>query len=317
MPDTSSFKLPRELLIAGAAAEVGIFDALQSGPLTLEDLRARTKTDSRALWVVAEALVALGYLKYEGTRLKLTGEAYRVLFDPGYKNYTGFSFMHTYNLLSSWVQLPEVLRSGRPAVKKQSPGRLKNYIAAMSRHARASAPHIADYCLQGLPPKPKVLDVGGGPLTYAVAFAQKGAVVTVLDLPEVIDMMLPELEPGLPVQMVKGDFTRGLPRGPFDLVYLGNVCHIYGEKENRQLFRNVARELKAGGRLVINDMIRGTGVMPALFAVNMLVNTPSGGTWTYEQYKAWLEDAGFVVDPYREVAERQLITAHRTPGAAP
>ena len=109
--------------------------------------------------------------------------------------------------------------------------------------------------------------------------------------------------------MEKGDFTVGLPKGPFDLVYLGNVCHIYGEKENRKLFIDVSNELDVGGRIVINDMIRGIGPGPSLFAVNMLLNTVSGGTWTYEQYKTWLEDAGFAVSRYDEVAGRQLITA--------
>ena len=109
--------------------------------------------------------------------------------------------------------------------------------------------------------------------------------------------------------MEKGDFTVGLPKGPFDLVYLGNVCHIYGEKENRKLFIDASNELDVGGRIVINDMIRGTGPGPSLFAVNMLLNTASGGTWTYEQYKTWLEDARFAVSGYDEVAGKQLITA--------
>ncbi|MEL7566124.1 MAG: class I SAM-dependent methyltransferase [Dehalobacterium sp.] len=72
-----------------------------------------------------------------------------------------------------------------------------------------------------------------------------------LDLPEVVDMMLPELNESLTVDMVKGDFTEGLPKGPFDLVYLSNICHIYGEKENRKLFQDAADSLKSGGLIVI------------------------------------------------------------------
>ncbi len=41
----------------------------------------------------------------------------------------------------------------------------------------------------------------------------------------------------------------------------------------------------------------------------MLVNTDSGGTWTYEKYKTWFEDAGFSVSPYVEVGDNQLIKA--------
>src|SRR5215218_7813475 len=39
-----------------------------------------------------------------------------------------------------------------------------------------------------LPENPHILDVGGGPGTYAEAFTEGGAQVTVFDLPEVVDL---------------------------------------------------------------------------------------------------------------------------------
>ena len=310
MPNPRSFELPQEFLIVGAVAQTGLFDALKDNPCTTEELSAKTGTDHRALWTVAEALVALGYLERDSEKIKLTTEADEILYNPESKVYTGFSFMHAYNLISSWIKLPEVLQSGTPVPKKHD-GSPKNFIRAMSHIAAQSAPAVTEYCLRGLPANSAVLDVGGGPLTYAYAFVKNGAAVTVLDLPEVVDMMSPELDPALPIEMVRGDFTEGLPPGPFDVVYLGNVCHIYGEKENRKLFEDAAQSLKSGGRLIINDMIRGTGARAAIFGVNMLVNTANGGTYTHEQYKAWLENAGFSVCPWEEVGGRQLIGAEK------
>lgn len=309
MPNTASFQLPQEFLIVGAAVQTGLFEELKNAPCTLEELAMKTKIDQRALWTVVEALVVLEYLEYDDNKVKLSEEADNILFKPSHERYTGFSFMHAYNLMKAWIQLPEVMFSGKPVSKKDAPRHTKDFIRAMSHHARQSALQIADYCLKDLPAGSRVLDVGGGPLTYAIAFAGKGAVVTILDLPEVIDMMQPELDKNLPVKLVKGDFTIGLPAGPYDLVYLGNVCHIYGERENRRLFIDAAKELTPGGRIVINDIIRGTGVMPAIFAVNMLINTPSGGTWTFEQYQSWLNAAGFSAISWEEVAGRQLIKA--------
>jgi len=313
VPNPRSFELPQEFLIVGAAVQTGLFDTLKEDPCTTEELATKTKTDHRALWTVVEALVALGYLQYDKGKIKLTPEAEELFYNPESEVYTGFSFMHAYNLISSWIRLPEVLKSGKPVPKKQE-GPPKDFIRAMSHIAAQSAPAISEYCLRGLPANSEVLDVGGGPLTYAYAFAKNGAAVTVLDLPQVIDMMNPEMEPGLPIKMVKGDFTEGLPPGPFDLVYLGNVCHIYGEKENRKLFEDAASSLKKAGRLVINDMIRGTGTRPAVFGVNMLINTANGGTYTFEQYKTWLEDAGFSVFPWEEIGGRQLIEAEKKIG---
>jgi 2-polyprenyl-3-methyl-5-hydroxy-6-metoxy-1,4-benzoquinol methylase len=309
MHNTESFQLPQEFLIVGAAVQTGLFDEIKNNPCTHKELAAKTQTDQRALWVVVEALVALRYLEYEGKRLKLSQEALNIFYNTGHEQYTGFSFMHTYNLFTSWIQLPEVIKSGKPAYKGNTPEHTKHFIKAMSQVAQQSSELIVDYCLKDLPKTPKVLDVGGGPLTYAKTFAAKGARVTVLDLPDVIEMMQPQLDKNLPIDMVKGDFTQGLPPGPYDLIYLGNVCHIYGERKNRKLFLDAAQELKSVGQVIINDMIRGTGVMPAIFGVNMLVNTESGGTWTYEQYKTWLTDAGFATAPWEEVGGRQLIKA--------
>ena len=311
LPDFKSFKLPEEFLVVGAAVETGIFKELKDRALTLNDLAVATGSNQRALWIVTEALVSLGYLEHEKGRIKLTPACYSILYDQGHPDYQGFAFMHTYNLLPRWLELPNILKTGKPVQKKEDPEEQEYFIEAMSHYAREGATEIAGYCLQGLPAEPKVLDIGGGPLTNARGFARKGAKVTILDLPEVVEMMEPEIEPGLSVKMVKGDFTAGLPDGPFDLAYLGHICHIFGEKENRKLFRDVAGKLINGGTIVINDFIRGTGPDPAIFAVNMLVNTDTGGTWTYEQYKTWLEDAGFSVAPYATVGDNQLVKAHK------
>ncbi|MDD4334666.1 MAG: methyltransferase [Desulfotomaculaceae bacterium] len=285
MPNPTSFQLPQEFLLVGAATKIGLFDGIKNGSYTLHELSEKLDTDYRALWTVTEALANLGYVVFsDNNQINLSEEAENIFYNSAHSNYTGFSFMHGYNLITSWIQLPDVIKTGKPASKKDKGSHSRDFIRAMSHHAQRSAALVADYCMRGLPAGRKMLDVGGGPLTYANAFAKKGATVTVLDLPEVIDMMSPVLDKALPVKMVKGDFTVGLPEGPYDLVYLGNVCHIYGEKENRRLFTDAAKETIKGGRIVISDMIRGTGARAAVFAVNMLVNTVSGGTWTYEQY---------------------------------
>ncbi len=311
MPDIESFQLPEELLIVGAAVQAGVFETLKNQPLTLERLAAETSSDQRALWTVIEALVALGYIENESGRIKLTRACNSMLYDKESPGYVGFSFMHTYHLISKWLDLPKILKTGKPVPQSENFNEKKSYIEAMSSYAEEDAPEIVEYCLKGLSSKPRIIDIGGGPLTYAKAFAQKGARVTILDLPEIVDMMEPELDPDLPVSMVKGDFTKGLPEGPFELAYLGNICHIYGEEENRKLFIDVAGKLQEGGRIIINDFIRDSGPDAAIFAVNMLVNTESGGTWTFDQYKIWLQEAGFSVSPYMEIGNSELIKAHK------
>ena len=120
-----------------------------------------------------------------------------------------------------------------------------------------------------------------------------------------------DLAPGENIRLVAGDFNVALPAGPYHLAYLGSVCHIYGEQENRALFRRVAEALAPDGVIAVVDFIRERHPFAAVFAVNMLVNTPAGGTWTMEQYSAWLAAAGFHAPQLSEVAGRQVITARR------
>jgi len=304
-----ALQTPMELLLTGGAAEAGFFEALRSRTMTAEELASRLNLDRRAVWTVVEALAALGYLIKKEERYALSTEAEETFFKRDSALYSGFSFMHGYELTKRWLELPAVLKTGLPARRERGPGGQRYFIEAMASHARLSAPEIASFCLAGLPVGAGVLDIGGGPFTYARAFAGRGAQVTVLDTPEVVAMMQPTIGEGESIAMIAGDFTAALPPGPYHLAYLGNICHIYGEKENRELFQRVAAELVPGGRIAIVDFVRGEHPFAALFAVNMLINTERGGTWTLAEYTSWLTGAGFLKTALHNVAGRQVITA--------
>ncbi|MFZ5642956.1 MAG: methyltransferase [Bacillota bacterium] len=311
MPNESVLNVPQELLILGAAVKAGMIDALNKGPMTAGELAREIKGDPRSVWVVAEAMAELGYLSREEGKLRLSQEAAAMLYDEKAPNYTGFSFMHRYNLIKSWIYLPEIIQTGQPHPREQNPENIKYFMAAMAQSARQSAQALAEFFLQKLGKGIKVLDIGGGPLNYARPFASLGAQVTVLDLPEVVNQMAPALSETENIKMVPGDFNEGLPAGPFDLAFLGNICHIFGEPENRELFKKVAAVLSPGGSIAVVDFIRGTGSMAAVFGVNMLVNTQNGGTWTLEQYSTWLGDAGLSGVTFHSVAGRQILLAKK------
>lgn len=311
MPNESAFVVPQELLILGAAVNTGIIEVLYKKAMNVEELAAEINADVRAVWMVTEALDALGYVCSVDGKLQLTNESADMLFNPEAQNYTGFSFMHRYNVINSWSHLPEVILSGQPHPRERGAENIKYFMAAMGHSARQAAPAIAEISLGGSVDGAKVLDIGGGPLTYARHFAALGAKVTVLDLPEVVEYMKTFLATESGIEMVPGDFNVGLPSGPFNLAFLGNICHIFGEPENRELFKKVAAVLLPQGKVVIMDFIRGTNPAAAVFGVNMLVNTRNGGTWTFAQYSAWLGDAGFVEVELHEVGGRQLLTARK------
>ncbi len=147
-----------------------------------------------------------------------------------------------------------------------------------------------------------MLDVGAGPGTWTIALLQAvpGARATLFDLPPVVPMAKRRIaEAGLAerARFVEGDYnTDDLPEGA-DLVWLGAICHQNSREQNRTLFARVHKALDDGGTVIIRDIImessRTRPVAGALFAINMLVATEAGGTYTFEEYREDLGQAGF------------------------
>jgi hypothetical protein len=99
------------------------------------------------------------------------------------------------------------------------------------------------------------------------------------------------------VNLVKGDFyTNPLPKG-CDLAWVSAIVHQNSRQQNRELFRKIYRALDNGGRIAIRDVLmeksRTAPISGALFAVNMLVATEGGGTFTFEELRDDLKAAGF------------------------
>ena len=302
---------PQELLVVGAALKAGIFEILREKPMKLDELVNDFSMDRRAVWTVMEALISLGYITKEGEILQLAPATMDLLFNEDSENYIGYSLIHTFNVIKSWTNLPEILKTGEPAKREWNQQDSKGFMAAMQKIAKEVAEQVASICLKGLGPEPSILDLGGGPLNYARPFAMAGATVTVQDIREVCVMMQPSLLPTEKIKFVVGDFTKGVSPGQFDLAFLGNICHIYGEEENILLFKRVFASIKTGGRIGILDFVRGESPRADLFAVNMLANTKTGGTWTRDQYTQWLKMAGFSQVEMVSISDKQIITAKR------
>jgi hypothetical protein len=147
-----------------------------------------------------------------------------------------------------------------------------------------------------------LLDIGGASGTWTRAFlrACPAAHAILFDLPEVIPMarrLLAEEAKAGRVKFVGGDFMKDpLPPGA-DLAWVSAIVHQNSRKQNRQLFAKAFHVLMPAGRIAIRDILmcptHTHPVAGALFAVNMLVATEGGGTYTFEELRDDLEAAGF------------------------
>jgi SAM-dependent methyltransferase len=281
----------QEAVVLGCAKQQGILEAVADRDRPAEEVAGRLGLSPRAVRALLSALAEIGVLAEEGDRFRLLGEHRGPLLEEGHPDYAGGLVVHRFELIRKWGRMPEVLKTGSPIDDDPEQGP-ETFIYSMRRLAKPGVREVAALLLSRLPENAHILDIGGGPGTYAEAFVEGGARVTVFDLPEVVELMEERLI-AAGISPVGGDFNEGLPEGPFDAAYLGSVSHIYGPEENLALIKRVAGSLSPGGSIAIRDFVRGVSKGAALFAVNMLVNTASGNTYTEEDYRGWLGAAGF------------------------
>ena len=294
----TAFQRSRVLLTAW---ELGLFTALAEEPRTAGEVAASIGTDTRATDRLMNALCGLGLLEKRDGRFTNSAVAARFLVKgrPDYAAGLG----HTNNLWTTWSALTETVRSGapppRPSVGERGDEWLRPFIAAMHWRARWSAPAVVgELDLTGVS---RVLDVGGGSGAFAMAFVKAGAGISavVFDLPAVVPLARGHIQTEgfmARIDTVAGDYLTDELPGGFDLVFLSAVVHSNSAAENERLIRNAAGAASRGGRVVVQDWLmsedRTSPPAGALFALNMLVGTEAGDTYTEAEVRGWMEQAG-------------------------
>jgi SAM-dependent methyltransferase len=308
-----------ELVVTvAAAADAGIFTALAEQPTDAAALARRTALDERAVTILLPILVDLELLHEQDGKYQLTGDARRTLGDPDSPEYLAGGLPLWLRNLNAWTRLPEVLRSGHPIREEPAADRrewLARFMAGMAAAPAERVRRLVEGCLQRRPGARTVLDLGGGPGHLAREFVNAGLQATLYDTPETIEFVGEAygLERISGLTLVGGDFlTEPLPAGPFDIVLLSNITHMLSPRQNQELIAKVHASVAPRGTVAIADFVRGRSPRAARFALVMLLRAERGDTYSLEEYRQWLEAAGF-----RDLAmqdldpDRQLITAER------
>jgi precorrin-6B methylase 2 len=290
--------------VLAAAADLDLFDAIGTNHLTADAIARRLHCNQRGLTVLLDALVALQMLNKQSKRYSVPASIAKVLTHDGADSVLAMA-QHQANCLRRWDQLAKVIITGKPAQRipsvRGAQGDTASFIGAM----HVINTEAADMVVRDIQPLPfnRLLDVGGASGTWTIAFlhANPAGSATIFDLPPVIPLAEKRLtKAGLRprVNLVKGNFySDPLPKG-CDLAWVSAIVHQNSRQQNRELFRKVYRALDAGGRIAIRDILmessRTAPVSGALFAVNMLVATAGGGTFTFAELQDDLKAAGFV-----------------------
>jgi 3-hydroxy-5-methyl-1-naphthoate 3-O-methyltransferase len=295
-------------LMLEAAVRHRVFDVLDKGPAALEQISTETGASRRGLRALLNALVGLELLERDKQgHYALTPESATYLV-RGKPDYRGGMLLHTSaQLLPRWMQMAEIVRSGKPAVsvnrEEDGAAFFQQFVEDLFPFNRATAQALADVLgVAGAKEPVRVLDLAAGSGVWGIVLSQKSPQVrvTAVDWPGVIDVTRRMAERQGVVdrfQFVTGDLHQADFGSGHDIAILGHILHSEGETRSRRLLQKTFAALAPGATIVIAEWLvndERTGPPGGLiFAVNMLVNTDEGDTFSCDEIRRWLDEAGF------------------------
>ncbi|MCF8032067.1 MAG: hypothetical protein K9K66_02355 [Desulfarculaceae bacterium] len=310
-----------------AGVQTGLLGELVKGPAPAADLASRLGLDPDAAQRLAQALVPLGVLQKDGEAFALHPDLVPFLDPDSPKSMVNY-VLHLADMVTSWAQLAQCVQTGRPVEReelsdsKESPGRAHFYLA-MRDIARLQAPGMA--ARLGLRAGQSLLDLGGGPGVYAHTFADEtpGLAAAVFDLPGAEEAFRQEAAlhaRGGEVGFIQGDYRKDPLGGPYEVIWISQVLHGDGYEGCQKLIAKAAEALAPGGALWVQEFYVGPEApkhpWPALFSLNMLINTPEGRSYTIDEVCGFMTQAGLSACVY-EGATKQGGPAALVKGVKP
>lgn len=294
----NSFQQSRILL---SAIELGLFTVLDKHMLHSKEVAQKINADERATDRLMNALVALGFLRKVNGRFYNAESASQYLV-KGKPEFMGGLF-HSIGLWSTWSSLTESVKAGTSAAeRKPSSGGidwLESFIGAMHYRGVKEAKIIA--MMLDLSNVKRMLDVGGGSGVFAMEFIKiiSSMNAVVLDLPDVIPITgryVAEEKMTEKISFISGNYLADDFGDGYDLILLSAIVHINSLEENNLLIKKCYNSLNSGGQIVIKDWVmnedRTEPAGGAYFALNMLVGTERGDTYTESEMRSWFTNTG-------------------------
>jgi O-methyltransferase domain/Dimerisation domain len=297
------------------AVELRVFTVLSKQQMTGEELGKVLSLHPRGIYDFLDALVALGFLRREGTGSagRYSNSPESALFldrsEPTYMG--GILEMVNARLYGFWNDLGTALKTGEPQneLKRSEkplfetlysdPARLEQFMDAMRG---ISGPNVQALAEKFDFSKYQTLcDVGGATALLSTVVAQRHPHLKCLSFD------LPEVEPiakrwiaraGLSdrVSTAAGSFlTQPLPRA--DVITMGMILHDWNLEKKKYLIRLAYDALPPGGAFIaIENLIddeRRKNTFGLLMSLNMLIEVGDAFDYTSADFWSWCREAGF------------------------
>lgn len=294
-----------------SGVELGVFDALEAGPKTLEALAAELQANGDALERLLDACVGIGLLVRlpEGYSNTPAAAAYLCAASP--RRITGYIRYSNDVSWKLWGHLTDAVREGTHRWKQaygwdepifssffRTEEAMREFLMGMNGFGLISSPHVVEAF--DLSKFACLVDLGGATGHLAIAACRRYAALRaiVFDLPAAVPLaqsMVAASPCADRIEVRGGDFFVD-PLPPSDLYALGRIVHDWSEAKIRLLFRKIHAALPVNGALLIGEKILWedkSGPPWALMqSLNMLTCT-EGKERTLAEYETLLVECGF------------------------
>ena len=284
-----------------AGVKLDVFTIIGNDHLRGEDVADKLNGDKRGVKMLLNALSAMDFLEkkedlYSNTALSLT------FLSKDSSQYMGHIVMHHHSLTDSWNRLDVAVQSGSPVRHRAShtdEEQRENFLMGMFNLAMNLAPVLAPKV--DLSGRRHLLDLGGGPGTYAIHFCMNNPRLkaTVYDLPTTrpfAEKTIAKFNLQDRIDFKDVDYLEEEIEGIYDVAWLSHILHGEGPEECRKIIGKAVSALEPGGMILIHDFILNNSMdgplFPALFSLNMLLGTPAGQSYSEKQISDMLSEVG-------------------------
>lgn len=294
-----------------AAVSLGVFDALEPKPRSVNALAEELHVKADPLERLLDACVGLKLLRRHGADYENEPVASTYLCRSSAQTLTGYILYSNDVLFRLWTHVEDAVREGTPRWK-QAFGVEGSIFDHFFRTEEAKETFVQGMHGLGILSSPKVVeafdlsqfrrmvDLGGATGHLAIAACERNPELraVVFDLPAVIEVARAYARASKSAQRIEveaGDFfSDELPDG--DIFALGRILHDWPEEKIRALLARIYRRLPARGAILIAERLlyedKSGPVSAQLQSLNMLMCT-EGKERTLSEYRGLLEDAGF------------------------
>ena len=283
-----------------AGVELDIFTLIGTDKMNADQVAGELECDVRGISSLLNALSSMKLLTKKEERYANTDESLSLLVKDS-PRYIGYMIRHHHYLVEAWSHLDRAVRTGKPVRRTPvfNEDERESFLMGMFNLAMGIAPGLAKQIdLKG---KNHLLDLGGGPGTYAIHFCKENPELkaTVYDLPTTrpfAEKTFSEFGLADRIDFVAGDYRKDDVKGHYDVAWLSHVLHGEGPRQCQMIIDKIVSALSSGGLILIHDFILNDTLdgplFPAIFSLNMLVNTDQGRSYSEGQIKEMLTRAG-------------------------